>query len=70
MKARLESKKQFSNSNIIKIEGMKYLDEQITISMKKTMYEGNKMQTIDTSIYEVQQCKLRPRRGLVSLFIL
>ena len=53
MRARLESKKQFSNSNITKIEGMKYLDEHITISMKMTMYEGNKMQIKDTSIYEV-----------------
>ena len=53
IRARLESKKQFSNSNITKIEGMKYLDEHITISMKMTMYEGNKMQIKDTSIYEV-----------------
>ena len=46
----LESKKQLSNSNITKIEGMKYLDELICISMKMTMFKGNKMQTIDTSI--------------------
>ena len=35
MRARLEFKKQFSNSNINKIEGMNYLDELMTIIMKR-----------------------------------
>ena len=41
MRASLESKNKFSNSNITKIEDMKYLDKQITTSVKITMYEGN-----------------------------
>ena len=53
MRARLYFKKQFSNSDITKIEGMKYLDEQITLSMKRQCLKEIEIQTMDISIYEV-----------------
>ena len=50
MRAWLESKNNSSNSNITKIEGLKYLDKPIKVSMKMTMFKENKMQIIDTMI--------------------
>ena len=45
---------------------MKYFDEPLIFLMNNNVFEGIKTQTKNTKIYDVHQCRLRPRRCVVS----